>query len=223
MSRSASTSGGGVFGASRRRTTSAAPSQRSAWKASACVPGRAASGVRGERVVERSAGAHRGDSVGGVTEETRQRQRGGRWRCGHADKSTAALRRTSMRYAREPRQTERMPHGRREAHPDLSQRRRPGTSAGLGPHPLPAGRRRLPLSRQRQHRRLRRGRRARRVARRGRGADAGRAARARDRHRERPQHQRHREAGRQDVPDRGLQGPLHRRRPRSPSSRTSRA
>ena len=186
----------------------------------------------GERVVERLAGAHRADRVGGVTEQARQRQRGGRCGCGHrpslglspprARGHAGRAKGGRVRYAplpdiREPR------HGRREAHPDLSQRDRPRPPAGVGPDPLSPGRRRLPLPRQRQHRRLHRGRRARRAARRGRGADAGRAARARDRHRERPQHQRHRQAGRQDVPDRGVQGPLHGGARRSPSSRTSRA
>ena len=79
--------------------------------------------------------------------------------------------------------------------PDLPQRGRSGAAAGLRAHPLPAGRRRLPLPRQRQHRRP--------SSRDGEldelkaevaGQDAGGAARAGDRHRQRPQHQRHRQA-----------------------------
>ena len=42
-----------------RAPTSAAPSQRSAWKASACVPGRARRRTARQRVVERLAAAHR--------------------------------------------------------------------------------------------------------------------------------------------------------------------
>ena len=133
---------------------------------------------------------------------------------GAADETARAARVGCALVRSRPRRTRAARHGRRETHPDLPQRDRPRPPAGIGPHPLPPDRRRLPLPRQRQHLRVHRGRRARRAACRGRGADAGRAARARDRHRERPQHQRHRPAGRQDVPHRGVQGPLHARRRR---------
>ncbi len=84
--------------------------------------------------------------------------------------------------------TNRTSTGRQTPHVHLPQRGGTGRAAGVRAHPLPAGRRRPPLPRQRQHRRLHPRRRAGRAEGRGAGQDAGGAARAGDRHRERPQH-----------------------------------
>ena len=114
------------------------------------MPGRAGGRAARQRVVQRPAGAHRADRVGGVTEQARQRQRGGRCGSGHRPSlgpaaperlaRRGARRASAMRYAPDPDARE-QPHGRRETHPDLSQRGRPRPPAGVGPHPLPAGRR----------------------------------------------------------------------------------
>ena len=147
------------------------------------------------------------------------RKRGGGAKCGLRIPPIAALHAHSRSAARVLAQRRRRVAALADADP---QRGRPGRAAGVRAHPLPAGGRRLPLPRQRQHLRVRAPRRDRGAQGRGRRAHAGRAARAGDRHRLRPQHAGDRAAASPRCSSTRCSAAATSRCRRSPSSPTSR-